>query len=700
VGRTRRTGAAIGVVLWALLAVPLPPAGAASSPFVHTVAPAPGAITGTGETVVRATVAGARGLSAVRLTVDDVAVAAVEVGQPDAGGDISVAGSVRVGAGEHVARLEIEDSTGGRAERSWSFLATDRSTNRVAGVDRFGTAVAVSAAAFPTEAAAAVLARGDEFADALAGAPLAVAVGGPLLLATREALPAATAAELRRVLAPGARVHLLGGEAALGEGVARAVEALGLRVVRHAGVDRFATAAAVARALPPSLRALVASGASFPDALAASAPAARDGLPVLLTAGEQLPEATARVLVERDVEAVTIVGGSAAVSEAVEQDVAARVERVQRVAGADRYATAVAVRRAFFERPSGVSLASGEGFADALAGSVLAAARDAPLLLTAPRGLSPATAEALRSDRPEAITVYGGTAAVAEHVQGTARRAAVDGADPPRVTGTGPAAAATVPYLDAVTVTLARPVDPRQSSVYLELAGRELFARIAQTEPTTTLTVPVAPALPVGATYDGRVVVAATGVDGAVAHEDVAFTYAPPDPVFATVETVSLHLPSRVVELVGFHQSSHDGARQLDVRDTATPTLTLPSRGRGTGSRTAADVVAAPDQPVLAPVTGRVRRAGSYALYCDHTDHYLVIEPDARPGWEVKVLHFEGLQVSAGDHVTAFSTVVGTAPRALPFRSQADDYSQDRNWPHVHIEVVDPSIPDRPGRGC
>ena len=104
----------------------------------------------------------------------------------------------------------------------------------------------------------------------------------------------------------------------------------------------------------------------------------------------------------------------------------------------------------------------------------------------------------------------------------------------------------------------------------------------------------------------------------------------------------------------------------------------------------------------MAPVTGRVLRAGTYRLYCDHHDHYLVIEPDSRPGYEVKLLHFRDLTVAAGDRVVAGETRVGSGPRQLPFTSQVDRYSSERNWPHVHVEVVDTSIPDRPssGGGC
>jgi hypothetical protein len=169
---------------------------------------------------------------------------------------------------------------------------------------------------------------------------------------------------------------------------------------------------------------------------------------------------------------------------------------------------------------------------------------------------------------------------------------------------------------------------------------------------------------------------------------------------FSTVGPVTLHAPGEVVEVIGYHESTHDGAKGQTPAAGAPPSLVLPSRSRGTDPRSAADIVVDPSQEVRAPVTGRVLRAGSYTLYCDHTDQYLVVEPDARPGWEVKVLHFEGLRVKAGDRVQAGVTVVGSYARLLPFRSQVDDHTAAPHWPHVHVEVLDPAVPDRPSGGC
>lgn len=171
---------------------------------------------------------------------------------------------------------------------------------------------------------------------------------------------------------------------------------------------------------------------------------------------------------------------------------------------------------------------------------------------------------------------------------------------------------------------------------------------------------------------------------------------------FATVGPVVLHHPSARVERVGFHESNHDGARALEPVEGAVEATVMETRERGTAATSAADVVADPSVELRSPVTGTVKRAGTYVLYCDNQDSYLVIEPDARPGWEVKLLHIQDLQIARGDRVVAGETVVALRPTQLPFESQVDELGPQPAWPHVHLEVVDPSIPDRPtpGGGC
>lgn len=172
---------------------------------------------------------------------------------------------------------------------------------------------------------------------------------------------------------------------------------------------------------------------------------------------------------------------------------------------------------------------------------------------------------------------------------------------------------------------------------------------------------------------------------------------------FATVGGITLVHPSSRVERVGFHQSNHEGAQELSPVSTAVAPTLLEDRERLTGPRSAADIVVDPAVEIRSPVDGVVKRAGTYVLYCEHSDDFVVIAPDANPAWEVKLLHIDGVQVGAGDRVVAGETVLAPGPTTLPFESQVDEVSPvEPAWPHVHLEVVDPSIPNvpSPGSGC
>ncbi len=93
---------------------------------------------------------------------------------------------------------------------------------RQGAANRFETAVAVSKASYPVAGVPVVyLANGMDFPDALAGSAAAGKLGGPVLLATVDALPAAVAAELER-LNP-ARIVVLGGTGALSSNVEKQV---------------------------------------------------------------------------------------------------------------------------------------------------------------------------------------------------------------------------------------------------------------------------------------------------------------------------------------------------------------------------------------------------------------------------------------------------------------------------------------------
>ena len=171
---------------------------------------------------------------------------------------------------------------------------------------------------------------------------------------------------------------------------------------------------------------------------------------------------------------------------------------------------------------------------------------------------------------------------------------------------------------------------------------------------------------------------------------------------FGVAVDVSMHYPSSRVERIGFHQSNNEGSRPFEPFETGIPYATMESRERLSDPRSSADVVVDPDSEIRAPVSGVVVSSGSYDLYCGLYDYFINIEPDQHPGWLVKVLHISDLYVGNGDRVVQGETVLAPTARQLPFESQVDKLrTVDPAWPHVHMEVVDPSIPNvaNPGSG-
>lgn len=181
--------------------------------------------------------------------------------------------------------------------------------------------------------------------------------------------------------------------------------------------------------------------------------------------------------------------------------------------------------------------------------------------------------------------------------------------------------------------------------------------------------------------------VAVTQPDGRTAYETAFVPY-------AQVGGITLNHPAALVERIGLHQSNHEGARDQEMTDTAASPVLLDSRGRLSGRQSAADIVVAPDSEIRSPVSGTVIRSGTYVLYCEHSDDFVVIDPDGHPGWEVKMLHIDGVQVVPGDRVLAGVTVIAPRATVLPFASQVDATTARPSWPHTHLEVIDPSIPN------
>ncbi|WP_404334613.1 cell wall-binding repeat-containing protein [Planococcus rifietoensis] len=244
---------------------------------------------------------------------------------------------------------------------------------RLSGENRYETAIAVSKQGWES-ADTVVIARGDQYADALTAAPLADQNEAPILLTRSGALASGVAEEIARLGATNAIV--LGGTKAVSADVVAELEELDLDVQRIGGETRYDTAVAIANELETAATdAVVVSGLNFPDALSAGSYAAVNDKPILLTRPDRIPSVIANELENYDT--TTIIGGSQAVSE----DVADELPNADRISGADRYLTSAAVADRLFDGAVEGLAANGQNFPDALTGNALAAAYEAPMLL-------------------------------------------------------------------------------------------------------------------------------------------------------------------------------------------------------------------------------------------------------------------------------------------------------------------------------
>lgn len=295
---------------------------------------------------------------------------------------------------------------------------------RLSGSDRYATAASVSRHQFAGPVATAFVATGESFPDALAATPAAARGKGPILLTAQGWLAGATAVELAR-LKP-ARIVVLGGPSAVSDSVVSQLHRYSSNVVRWSGADRHATAATIsARTFAPGVGvAYVATGGSFPDALAGGAIAARNNGPILLVSRTGIPSATAAELQRLRPAKIVVLGGAAAVSEPIRNALTNYTGgAVSRIAGADRYATSVQLSRSTYGSSDSVVIVTGRSFPDGLAGGPLAALLPGPLLLVAPTSLPASVAAELKRLAPKRVLIVGGTAAVSAGVEKSIQQA-------------------------------------------------------------------------------------------------------------------------------------------------------------------------------------------------------------------------------------------------------------------------------------
>jgi putative cell wall-binding protein len=162
---------------------------------------------------------------------------------------------------------------------------------------------------------------------------------------------------------------------------------------------------------------IVATGADFPDALAATPLASSYDAPLLLTKKDSLPVGFADELKRLGAKNVILVGGTGAISEKVQKQIKGLNINVERISGKSRYETAVKIAEEVGMTNS-LYVATGANFADSLSISPAAGYFEDPILLVPATGAVPTVvADYIKANQPEWPIVIGGEKAVGPAVE-------------------------------------------------------------------------------------------------------------------------------------------------------------------------------------------------------------------------------------------------------------------------------------------
>lgn len=276
--------------------------------------------------------------------------------------------------------------------------ANVENVTRIAGEDRIATSIEISKAMF-NESDNVVLASGFNFADALSAGQLAAALNAPLIL-SNDQLDSRTSDEIAKLKPK--NIYIVGGETALSSNIEESVKSVvnDINIERLKGNDRYETSVKVMEKTKEFVDAeylLKASGKNFPDALSATSFMADHKALMVLSDGNSYPKSDLQEIAIGGVNQLPLNGFTG-----------------ERIAGNDRYQTALAIAKRSFENNENAILANSKVFADSLSAVSVAKNYKAPIILTDNENLTQSTKSYL--ENMNSVTIIGGEKSVSSNI--------------------------------------------------------------------------------------------------------------------------------------------------------------------------------------------------------------------------------------------------------------------------------------------
>jgi SpoIID/LytB domain protein len=283
----------------------------------------------------------------------------------------------------------------------------ENNNNRFSGQDRYQVAVNVADSGW-SSANTVFIVNSLAFADALSAAPLAFKYNAPILLSRKDSIDGETYKKIQDLKAK--TIIIVGGTGSVSSKVENELKNITPDVWRIGGKDRFDVSENIAQNLGTTNKAIVTNGLIFSDALAIAPYAAKNGIPIILTRKDDLPDGSYDAL--QDKSDVLVVGGPGSVS----NNVYNRVKATERIDGKDRYAVSANIVKQLNIESNMAYISNGLTFADALTGSVLAAKNGSPLLLTRTDNIPEDVTSLINAKDYNVFNILGGPASVNNEV--------------------------------------------------------------------------------------------------------------------------------------------------------------------------------------------------------------------------------------------------------------------------------------------
>lgn len=305
-------------------------------------------------------------------------------------------------------------------------ITTLRSSSRLSGTDRFQTAKTIAENVTGSSLSSSlVIASGLDFPDALSGSVLAHKMNAPIILVNDQVSTSAEAFDfITNHVAKNATLYFAGGTGVIPAEFDQKLRSLGYNnMIRLGGADRYETSSLIANAeeVSKGTPIVLTYGENFPDALSISSFAAYNGWPILLVDSNTISDQIKTFIQADQPSQIYVVGGKGVIPDSLlslAQSLAPN-STVSRLSGSDRFETNAVINSEFATNPQHFYVASGLDFPDALAGSVLAAKTGDPILLVGNEDSSLNTSlsnylKTFKTQNLNNITVFGGIGAVAD----------------------------------------------------------------------------------------------------------------------------------------------------------------------------------------------------------------------------------------------------------------------------------------------